>query len=149
MPITRILARLKETATKEYKYAMVNRPAGMATCPKGFIRLENRPSKDEEHYDYARNGVAIYDRELTDHETKSFEMAPMLESEDRKAFAEKVAKTMSKYAKGYIEIAEDNFAEFTSDMPHRVKIASTGYPPSVGDWSQFAKLVLENLKREI
>ena len=149
MSINRILARLKETSSKEYKYAMVNRPAGMATCPKGFIRLEDRPSKNEEHYDYARNGVAIYDRELTDQETKSFEMAPMLDSEGKKAFAEKIAKTMSKYAKDYVEMAEDDFAEFASDMPNRVKKASTGYPPSVGDWAQFAKLVLENLKREV
>lgn len=136
-------------ASKEYRYAMVNRPAGLGTCPKDFVGIEDRPAKGKDHYDYARNGVVVYNRELTDQETKQYELAPMLEGKDRDDVAKSVAKDMAEYAEDYLQEAEDDFLSFVRDMSSRVKDVSRGYPPSLGDWGDFAKLVVKNLKKEV
>lgn len=136
-------------AAKAYRYAMVNRPVGIGTCPKdGLIGTEDRPPRGHDHYDMARNGVAIYDRKLSDHETKQFEMALMAEGADLVKIAKDIADTMRRYAKGYVDMAEgsaDDRDDFVKTVYDRTK-SMDYFTPSVGDLSKFADLVVKELK---
>lgn len=146
--ISRVIARLKSVAST-YKYAMFNRPVGIGCNPKeGFVGTEDRPAKGHDHYDYARNGVAIYNRKLTDHETKQFEMAPMLEGRDLDSFAESVAFEMSDYSTEYLEMSETDHQDFLKTILQNIKQAAKGYPPSVGNLEKFAKLVENHLRKD-
>ncbi|MDP2761590.1 MAG: hypothetical protein Q8O64_14580 [Sideroxyarcus sp.] len=131
----------------EYRYAMVNRPFGLGTAPKdGYIRSEDRPAKGDEHHDYARNGVAVYNRPLTDAETKNFEMARMVDDQERDAVAEAVTDSLKKYAGGYLEMAANESDQFKQTVYERIKSTAKGYPPSVGDMNKFADMVRDRLQ---
>jgi hypothetical protein len=130
---------------REYRYAMVNRPPGYGTVPKGMIRTEERPREGEEHHETARNGIAVYDRPLTDEETRAYEMAPMPGGDDRLVIARAVASDMSDYAGGYLEAAKEDPRSFAEDVAHRLRDVSKGYRPSVGDMATFARMVEESL----
>ena len=142
-------AAMRLRASKTFKYAMVNRPVGIGTCPKdGLIGAEERPPKGNAHYDMARNGVAVYDRKLSDRETKNFEMALMAEGQDLKAIAKDVADDMREYAQGYIDIAEGSAVDrddFVITVGNKLKDLPY-YRPSVGNIGDFANLVLKELK---
>ena len=68
-----LLATLKITANKVYRYACFNRPPAIGAVPKGHIDWEQHvpdvPS--------ARHGVISYDRRLTDQEVKQYELVPL------------------------------------------------------------------------
>lgn len=130
------------TAGQEFRYAMVNRPAGFATAPKGIIRTEDRPAEGLPHHDMARNGVAVYDRQLTPEETTSFEMAPMLGTlEEMEPYAVSVATRMARYARGYLEMANDDPGDFAAQVFDKLNGASEGYRPSIGNKDAFVSMV--------
>lgn len=130
----------------EYRYAMVNRPVGIGTIPRdGFLREAPRPAAGEAHHDYARNGVAVYSRKLTDSETRSFEMAYMPGHFDLMPIAVAIAAEMEEYAHRYSIIAENNPDEFNRTVARNIRETAKGYPPSVGDITEFSRIVLELL----
>ena len=136
-----------ETAisSKEYRYAMVNRPAGLSTAPKGFLRLEERPPTGSPHYATARNGVVVYDHKLTDAETKQYEMSPMVDGDDMREYADNIANEMKAYAKQYLELASDDPADFVDNVKRRIEKSTAGYRPSFGDINQLAGMVKDKL----
>ena len=134
-------------STVEYRYAMVNRPIGIGCCPKDIVRSEPRPPRGSVHYDLARNGVAVYSRRLTDHETKQFEMAYMVEGIDLQHLVELVAKDLMEYAAEYVELEHSDEREYVQTVYDSLKRCSAGYPPSV-DAKHFSELVLQELKKE-
>lgn len=125
---------------------MVNRPVGIGCCPKDFVDVEDRPPRSNDHYDMARNGVAVYDRRLTDAETKNFEMSFMADGPERVKVAHLVANSLKKYAQGYLEMYEEDLSHFVGTVKERLKTTAEGYPPSVGDLDKFAELVHKELK---
>lgn len=135
--------------TKEYRYAMVNRPAGLSTVPKGFIRLEERPSAGSPHYAAARNGVVVYDRKLTDDETKKYEMSPMVDGDDLHEYADNIANEMKEYASQYVELANNDIAGFIDEVKNRISESSAGFRPSIGDINHLAELVKNKLSDAI
>ena len=140
---------VEPAAPKEYRYAMVNRPAGIGTVPKDLVRAEDRPVPSDEHYAYARNGVSVFNRKLTDAETKSFELALMTDGDERAAVADTVADSLGKYASQYVEMSADNTDRFESIVAQHIKSTAAGYPPSVGSIGKFADLVRDKLKERI
>jgi N12 class adenine-specific DNA methylase/tRNA1(Val) A37 N6-methylase TrmN6 len=135
---------------KEYRYAMFNRPAGIGAVPRdGFVRSEPRPNSGDEHYDYARNGIAVFNRKLTDEETKNFEMAPMVDVADRVEIASVVAADMADYGKEYVEMYATDRTDFNQRVSSGLKDTSKGYRPSVGSIDSFAKLVHAELERMV
>ena len=135
--------------TKEYRYAMVNRPAGLSTVPKGFIRLEERPSAGSPHYAAARNGVVVYDRKLTDDETKKYEMSPMVDGDDLHEYADNIANEMKEYASQYVKLANNDIADFIDEVKNRLSESSAGFRPSIGDINHLAELVKNKLSDAI
>lgn len=130
-----------------YRYAMVNRPPGIGCNPKeGFVRVDDRPAKGHDHYDMARNGIAVYNRKLTDHETKQYEMAYLADGKDRDDIAKDVAEDLKDYAQGYVRRAEREPDEFVQTCLERLKDITKGYRPSVGNLNEFALLVLKHLR---
>ena len=137
-----------ESKPKEYRYAMVNRPVGISTIPKdGLIRTEERPAKGTAHYDMARNGVAVFNRELTDAETKQFEMALMADADQLAKYADVVTADMQEYAEQYAEISLNDRDEFVSKVAETLKRTAEGYPVSVGDMNAFADTVAGKLSK--
>jgi hypothetical protein len=129
-----------------YKYAMVNRPAGLGTVPRdGFIGSEERPKEGQPHYIYARNGVALFNRELTDAEKKAFELASMNESDMTKSI-EAVADSMANHAAEYLESSENDPSFFNGKVFEFHRKSATGYPVSIGDFDDFRALIVEKLK---
>ena len=135
-------------ASKVFKYAMVNRPVGVGTCPKdGLVSTEDRPPRGDPHHDFARNGVAVYNRKLTPKETQQFEMAFMAEGSELVLIARDVAATLRRYAKAYVEMARDpdDREQVVSTVQDRLKNLAY-YRPSVGGIGDFTELVLKELR---
>lgn len=57
---------------QEWKYACVNRPPGLGSVPRGFIRCE-RPNPK---VPMARHGFVVYDRELSELDCYDYEVYP-------------------------------------------------------------------------
>lgn len=130
----------------EFKYAMVNRPVGIGTAPKGVVRTEDRPKPNEAHYDMARNGVAVYDRKLTHEETKSFEMAHMVADDEMSEYVDVVVNALVVYANGYYEMACNKPDDFYRQVFEKLKSNVMGYVPSIADKDAFVALVKQGLR---
>lgn len=129
-----------------FRYAMVYRPPSLGTCPKDFIAVEPRPAVGHPHHDIARHGIVVYDRRLSDLETKNFELAFIADGHDLDVIAHKVAKAMLKYASAYIEMSEIESEQFVQTCKDVLGRTSTGFVPSIGDAKVFAQLVVKHLR---
>jgi len=139
---------LVSLSATEWRYAMVNRPAGFGGSPQnGIVAILPRPKRGDPHYDMARNGVAVYNRRLTDQETKSFEMALMVDGKDRAPYVKLVVDDMREYGKEHLEEAEEDFTQFVRDVYNRMRELVKGYQPSIGNVEDFAKLVHKELSK--
>ena len=135
-----------ERQSAEYRYAMVFRPVGIGTIPRdGFLRAEPRPAVGEDHHAYARNGVAVFSRKLSDEETIAFEMAYMPGHHELKPIAAAVSAEMAKYAHEYRIIAESDSDEFERTVSRFIVETAKGFRPSVGNITEFSSMVLELL----
>ena len=134
---------------KEFHYAAVNRPPGYATVPDGYIRVEERPAIGEPFFDIARHGFVVYDRPLSDKETRSYELSPLLDEAGELAIAEKIVSESAEYAAEYIEIASvdaDDFRAMVGSQFDAMFSNATGYRPSLTSFDAFVQRVLEGLK---
>lgn len=134
----------------EFRYAMVNRPAGIGCAPKdGFLRLEDRPLPGQDHHEYARHGIAVYSRELSAQETRTFEMAPLLDEQSLSDMIEQISQNMSEYAEQYVQMAHNKDPRrvqlFAITVSDRLKSTSTSYTPSVGNFDNFVQRVAARL----
>ena len=139
---------------KEYKYAMVNRPASIGSIPTdGFLRAEDRPAKGEPHHDYARHGIAVFSRPLTDAETLGYEIAPLVSGDVAMIpYADAVIEDMGRYKKAYLYTYDtddsDNFkvhvVESLKALVSKGKLG--GYRPSLASESVFVALVAKRLR---
>jgi Defence against restriction A C-terminal len=126
-----------------WKYAMVNRPVGIGTAPKGYIGVDDRPPAGAPHHDMARHGILVYDRQLSAEETKSFELAPLVD--DMEPLAKKVAQDKSEYAEGYTEAANAGEDWVRQNILTAAQELSPGFRPSLADPAKFVQMVLAKL----
>lgn len=129
------------------RYALVNRPAGYATLPPGLgYQLEPRPPAGQPHHQFARHGILVPERALSDAEIRGFELVPLIDTEaEHEALAERVAEQLSRYASAYIESYEDDptlFARGVMDRAERM-------PASVGDSARFVDTVVARLRARL
>lgn len=127
---------------RQYRYAMMNRPASAYSAPKDFVALEDRPAQGAAHYDEARNGVAVYDRPLTDDETKQWEMSPMVDGDDLKPYVDHVVENMGEYGSRYLSVPPDRFESAVDNSMRRY---SRGFRPSIADRPKFIAMVRDAL----
>ncbi len=109
---------------QEYRYALRNRPFGIGTAPKdGWVRTEPRPAEGEDHHGLARHGFAVYSRPLTDKETSSFELTPIVTVDEH---AKRLVAKMGRYATKYAEPANAKLlTEYVTQHAGSVGVAST------------------------
>jgi len=134
-------------ASKEFKYAMVNRPLSIGTCPKGFSSVDPRPEKTNVHYEMARHGIITYPHALTDQETKAFELAPIVDPSDAELmgkYADAVIEAFGEYAKRYV--AKYSGDRLENEVWDKLKSNCKGYMPSL-DVKALTNLVVQKISK--
>lgn len=139
-------ARQAAEPAGRFRYALVNRPADIGTVPKGLnYTVEPRPARGQPHFDMARHGILVADRELTPEEIKAFELAPLVEGDDLPVLAEQVARGMAEYAQGYLEQAKEDPEVFAMAIRQTIEQSASGIQYSVGDPAALAAMVRDKL----
>jgi hypothetical protein len=140
------LANPAEVKGRQFRYALVNRPADFATLPKGLMyTVEPRPAAGQPHHDMARHGILVAERELTEAEVKSFELAPLVGDDALPALAEQVARAMSEYARDYLDQAKDEPDVFAMAIRQTIEQSASGIQYSVGNPALLAQMVRDKL----
>lgn len=108
-------------------YGMRLRPAGPGAVPEGRYTVTEHPA--------FRHGAIQYDRDLTDHEVKAFELTPIgTVAEHAQRLVAKMGRYASRYAEN--EAALDDFVD--------------QYHGSVGLWStENIDELISEVKREV
>ncbi|WP_295455231.1 hypothetical protein [uncultured Thiodictyon sp.] len=128
--------------TPEYRYALVNRPAGYAQVPPGPYRVEPRPVPGQDHYEWARHGIIVYGRELTEKEQGDYELAKLFDGAERASLARKIATTYDPDDTPHIlSIAEEDPNAGRQSVAHALR-KLFGRRALVGDMDAFARQVL-------
>ena len=133
---------------KKFRYAMVNRPAGLGTISKGLCySVEPRPLKGEAHFDMARHGVLVSDRELTGEELLSFEIGVIVDGEQMDVLAERILSGgMSDYPAEYLQSAADDASMFKRGVLLAASRIEKGVMYSIGDADRLVATVVRLLE---
>lgn len=137
--------RAQASESREYRYALVNRPAMLGTVPKGFARIDPRPGDAEDHNDVARHGVVVYDHPLSEKEVKDFELRHLVDGTDRAALAAEIADKIKADAGDDLGGTVEYMGE-DKDVLHDTVQQYLGRDVSVGDVRAFSASVLGLLK---
>jgi hypothetical protein len=70
----------------------------------------------------------------------------MIDGTDMAPYAAAIAAGMYEYAEGYIEMANEEPAEFEQHVLRTLREVASGYKPSVGDAGVFATMVKYNIE---
>lgn len=132
-------------APQEWRYGLYFRPAGIGAVPNGFSRVNEAKGPEASH---ARHGIIVYNRPLSDAEIKGYELIPFLNKEDFVDLVGKVSEKLSKYARGYAEMAITDPSCFMGSLVDTIQKCA-GYRVYVGDYDLFGTAVLNNLKKKI
>ncbi len=134
-----------------FRYAMVNRPAGIGTIPRGLRYIvDPRPAKGEPHHDMARHGVLVTERALTVDELRAFELAPLVDATTLGNLAKRIcAGGMSEYAAEYLELERDEPEDFCQNVADRARHLEDGVRYSICSDAELARLVVEELQRVV
>ncbi len=118
------------TPATVWRYALVNRPAGIGAVPPNFAAVADQPAAGEPYSGVARNGIISYDRPLTDKEIADFELKLIPTHADLDALAATVAEKMSDYAAQYLEMSEEDPDTYAKQvrMVARKKLTGVAYP---------------------
>lgn len=113
-----------------WRYALVNRPAGIGAVPPNFAAVADQPAAGEPYSGVARNGIISYDRPLTDKEIADFELKLIPTHADLDALAATVAEKMSDYAAQYLEMSEEDPDTYAKQvrMVARKQLTGVAYP---------------------
>lgn len=130
-----------------HQYALVYRPAGIGTIPRGIeFKVAPRPSCGDPHHEMARHGVLQTHRHLTDDELRGFELAPLIDGDAVKAFAIEIAQDMGEYAQAYLRKAETSETLFFELISERARRSKSGVMYSIGSMSELSVAVVEALR---
>lgn len=118
------------TPATVWRYALVNRPAGIGAVPPNFAAVTDQPAAGEPYSGVARNGIISYDRPLTDKEIADFELKLIPTHADLDALAATVAEKMSDYAAQYLEMSEEDPDTYAKQvrMVARKQLTGVAYP---------------------
>ena len=118
------------TPATVWRYALVNRPAGIGAVPPNFAAVADQPAAGEPYSGVARNGIISYDRPLTDKEIADFELKLIPTHADLDALAATVAEKMSDYAAQYLEMSEEDPDTYAKQvrMVARKQLTGVAYP---------------------
>ncbi|MDU3784019.1 MAG: hypothetical protein E7G42_01280 [Serratia marcescens] len=118
------------TPATVWRYALVNRPAGIGAVPPNFAAVADQPAAGEPYSGVARNGIISYDRPLTDKEIADFELKLIPTHADLDALAAIVAEKMSDYAAQYLEMSEEDPDTYAKQvrMVARKQLTGVAYP---------------------
>lgn len=118
------------TPATVWRYALVNRPAGIGAVPPNFAAVTEQPAAGEPYSGVARNGIISYDRPLTDKEIADFELKLIPTHADLDALAATVAEKMSDYAAQYLEMSEEDPDTYAKQvrMVARKQLTGVAYP---------------------
>lgn len=114
-----------------WRYALVNRPASVGAVPPGFVQLLDQPAADQPYSKIARNGIIVYDRQLSESEIADFELKLLPTHADLDELAGRVAgNRMNSYAADYLEMANDDPDMFEKQvqMFARKEMPNVAYP---------------------
>ena len=98
-----------------YRYALYNRPACFGTVPRDInYTIQPRPDEGCDHYQRARHGILVSDRQLSDDECCDYELYAIVEpdSELELSLLNKVGKVVNEYASYWIEECKIDKGEF-------------------------------------
>ncbi|WP_241613277.1 head protein [Rosenbergiella epipactidis] len=119
-----------ETPPEGFRYALVNRPAGIGAVPDGQIAI--LPKDDNDPYSqYARNGVIVYPEKLTDEQMSQYELKYLPTQADYQQYAEQLAQgRLGEYAEQYLELAKEDVSTFTKNVSLQFKktFPNVAYP---------------------
>lgn len=102
---------------KTFRYALVNRPAGIGCVPRGLeFTVEPRPAEGQPHHYYARHGILCTKTELTPAELCNFELARVIEPDMLDAVAHMVVNKLRKYDAQYVKMSVDRPKQFVSHV---------------------------------
>ena len=114
-----------------WRYALVNRPAGIGAVPPGFIQTLDQPAQGQPYSNIARNGIIVYDRQLTDKEISDFELKLLPTHADLDELAGRVAgNRMYDYATEYLEMSNDDLKTYEKQVQlfARKEMPNVAYP---------------------
>lgn len=137
-----------EAAGAAWRYALVNRPAGIGAVPTGFTELQDQPARGQPYSTVARNGVIVYDRPLTDKEIADYELKLLPTHADLDALASAVVTNrMGQYAAEYLEMVADDPDMFAKQVKMFAGKESTAIAyPEGDDLSYFLQAVQASLQ---
>lgn len=145
-----MLTGTKKPAATRYRYALVNRPAMIGGLPSKLeYTVEPRPAKGQPHYEMARHGILVTERELTEAELKSFELAPLVDGADLAQLADKVAESMAENASGHLEMAAEEPNYLRQQIMQTAERSDSGISYSIGDPALLVQMVQDKLKAMI
>ncbi|OLP04576.1 hypothetical protein [Rhodoferax antarcticus] len=99
---------------KKFRYGLASRPAGIGAVPRGPFELEGPLIGSGQKF--SRHGVLVFDHELSDQDIYGFELVPIADNDLREELAIDVSLSMMEYAKGYLSMADVDFADFSDHV---------------------------------
>lgn len=132
-------------APEEWRYGLYFRPASIGAVPNGYLRIDDASVLEKSH---ARHGVIVYGHPLSDAEIRSYELIPFLGKEDFNALVQNVGDKMSKYARGYAEMAVTDPECFLGTVVEMVSKCA-GHRVYVADYDVFSTAVLNRIKQSL
>lgn len=132
----------------EFRYALVNRPVGIGTVPRGFLyQVEPRPPAGAPHHALARHGILVTPRELTLDELRSFELSPLIDEAGIDAIADRIARGgMGEYAAEYVQLSCEEPDAFQSGVLQALERVDKGVRYSICNSALLAQLVCRKLE---
>lgn len=116
-----------------FRYALVNRPAGIGAVPDGQIAILPKDESDP-YSQYARNGVIVYPQKLSEEQMSQYELKYLPTQAEYPQYAEQLAQgALSEYAEQYIELAKDDANTFTKNVSLQFKKAFPNVAYPLGD----------------
>lgn len=114
-----------------YRYALVNRPAGIGAVPPGQAGVLPRPPESDPYYEYARNGIVTYNTPLSDEQISQFQLLYLPTESEYPDLAKRFASLrMAEYAAQFVEMATADAGTFekTVRVQFRKSMPTIAYP---------------------
>lgn len=135
----------------EFRYALVNRPAGIGCVPRGLsYDVRPRPNAGEAHHAMARHGVMVTRRPLTNEELAQFEIAPMVSVESMPALAKRLmVGSLGWCAREYLDVRADDPEVFRQGVLQSLERLDRGVRWSIESEGALLDVVAAELSKAV
>lgn len=137
----------ESTSEGKYRYALVNRPAGVGAIPPGNTAILPPLSSGEPYARVARHGFVVYESPLSEADASAFELKLIPTHADLDALATKIAQgRMNSYAAEYLDMANNDADTFRSQVSifARKEAPNLAFPEG-GDLTYFLQAMKDAL----